>query len=117
MALDRPCAAPAPGMAERPAVSRPTTANKQWFAQLREALLADGHEPRWEAVPDGWATGYQMLPTDATPVRRTAVRWQPDRNQRGFCSFCAADRRPCGCGRNPWQFCPRRITPANWERQ
>jgi hypothetical protein len=27
-------------------------------------------------------------------LRRTAVVWQPDRNQGGLCSFCAADRRP-----------------------
>ena len=27
-------------------------------------------------------------------LRGTAVIWQPNRNQGGLCSFCAADRRP-----------------------
>ena len=47
----------------------------EWFDDLREALLMDGHELRWELEGEGdddWdpprASRYRILPTDVSPV-------------------------------------------------
>jgi len=83
--------------------------------QARNGALFELEQPPllplsdWPAVPRCWwaqprvraVSAVVPLPADRSRrsrcdggLRRTAVVWQPDRNQGGLCSFCAADRRP-----------------------